>query len=73
MRYLWAFAQFWYDFIVGDSVFLAIGVLAAAVLTAGAETRHVGILAESLLPAVVVVTLLTSLPIRSRWISRRNL
>lgn len=73
MRYLWAFGRFWYDFIVGDSVLLAVGVVVAVVITAGAETRHVGILAESLLPAVVVVTLLTSLPIRSRWISRRNL
>ncbi len=71
MRYLWAFARFWYDFIVGDSILLAIGVLVAVVMTSGAEKQHVGMLAEALLPAAVVVTLLVSLPIRSRRVSRR--
>ena len=61
MKYLKAFGLFWYDFIVGDSVVLAIGgvgglVLAYAVVLAGGAT-----LAQIILPSVVVTTLAASL------------
>lgn len=71
MRYPCLFARFWYDFIVGDSILLAIGVLVTVVITSGAEKQHVGILAQALLPAAVVVTLLASLPLRSGRAFRR--
>ena len=61
MSYLAAFARFWWDFIVGDSIALAIGAIlalggAAALAHAGFETA-----AELLLPAGVVATLLAAL------------
>jgi hypothetical protein len=65
MRYVTAFVRFWYDFIVGDSVVLAIGapvILALAYLfahTGGAEAAQV------LLPVAVVATLAASLALRS--------
>jgi hypothetical protein len=63
MRYVTGFARFWWDFIVGDSVVLAIGgclVLALGVLLAhgGGATA-----AEFILPAVVVSTVAVSLRI----------
>lgn len=59
MRYLTSFAAFWYDFIVGDSVVLAIG----GVLMLGAlmVDNGLGAAAEVALPAIVVGTLALSL------------
>ena len=61
MKYITGFAAFWYDFIVGDSVVLAIG--GAAVLVIGALLVHWDMrsIAEVALPAIVVGTLAVSL------------
>jgi hypothetical protein len=61
VRYIAAFGAFWYDFIVGDSVVLAIG--GVAVLAVGALLVHSGMraAAEVALPAIVVATLAISL------------
>lgn len=61
MRYVVAFARFWYDFIVGDSAVLAIG--GAAVLVVGAALAQNGYhhLAEVALPMLVGGTLAVSL------------
>ena len=66
MKYLAAFGRFWYDFIVGDSVVLAIGVPVALVVAYGAvKVEGGGLVAEILLPLIVILTLLASLPLRS--------
>ena len=61
MKYLAAFGAFWWDFIVGDSIVLAIG--GAGVLLGGALLVSIGMghTAEVLLPAVVIATLAGSL------------
>jgi hypothetical protein len=61
MKWLTAFGRFWWDFIVGDSVILAVGgatvlILGAILVEAGANT-----LAEVALPLAVAVTLALSL------------
>jgi hypothetical protein len=58
------FGRFWYDFIVGDSVVLAIG--GAGALAIGSLLVHLdtGALAEVLLPTIVIGTLALSLPLR---------
>jgi uncharacterized membrane protein YtjA (UPF0391 family) len=59
-----AFGRFWYDFIVGDSMVLAIGspaVLGFGFLFARSNEAWA---AQILLPVAVVVTLLISLPLR---------
>lgn len=64
MRYLKGFGLFWWDFIVGDSMVLALGVL--AVVAAGyvlASQSGTG-LVEVLVPLGVVLTLVFSLPRR---------
>lgn len=66
MKYVIGFGQFWYDFIVGDSVFLAVGgvvmlALGYALVQAGASD-----VAEVVLPLTVVGTLVVSLPLRKR-------
>jgi hypothetical protein len=59
------FFRFWYDFVVGDSVLLAIG--AVVTLTIGAALVWMGWrpAAELVLPAAVIVTLGVSLPRRA--------
>jgi hypothetical protein len=61
MRYLTAFGRFWWDFIVGDSVTLAVGgatvlVLGALLVAAGADD-----LVQVALPVAVAATLALSL------------
>ena len=58
------FAAFWYDFIVGDSMILAIG--GPAVLGLAYLVSHAGdpAIAQVLLPITVVVTLVASLVLR---------
>jgi hypothetical protein len=61
MRWLAAVARFWWDFVVGDSVILAIGGVAvlgtgAVLVAAGASS-----LAQVALPMAVAVTLALSL------------
>jgi hypothetical protein len=55
------FAAFWYDFIVGDDWVLAVGVLVALALTAGAAGSSLGAGAWLLLPLLAVLVLAISL------------
>lgn len=66
MRYIAAFGHFWYDFIVGDSVVLALG--GVSVLALGWLFSRIGdgVIAEVLVPLVVVATLALSLNPRRR-------
>ncbi len=61
LRYAQALGRFWYDFIVGDSAFLAIGGPLA--LVAAYLFRGMG-LVEVLVPAIVVATIVVSLRFR---------
>ena len=63
MRWLVAFGRFWYDFIVGDSAVLAIGVIVALALTALLVAAGGGMYGPLVLPLPVAVTLAISL----RW------
>ena len=60
-KYAVAFARFWYDFIVGDSVVLAIGGAGAIGIGALLAHNNAGAIAEPVLPAVVIATLAISL------------
>lgn len=64
MRYVVGFGRFWYDFIVGDSIVLALGGFAT--LGVGLLLVHFGshLAAEVALPLMVVATLAASLPLR---------
>jgi hypothetical protein len=65
MRWAIAFGRFWYDFVVGDSIILAIGgpaALASGYLVVSSANG----LVEVALPLVVMLTLLASLAWRSR-------
>ncbi len=59
MRYLTAFARFWYDFIVGDDWTVAIGVVIALVATL--ILAQLDIAAWWLMPVAVVGLLAFSL------------
>ncbi len=62
MRYLRAFLLLWYDFLVGDSIVLAIGgvlILALGYLLVQVEAVKA---AEIILPLAAVVTIFVSLP-----------
>lgn len=61
MKYVVGFGQFWYDFIVGDSIFLAIGGIGSLALGYLFVSAGAAAAAEIVLPAVVVVTLIVSL------------
>jgi hypothetical protein len=61
MKYLVAFGAFWYDFLVGDSIVLAIGGGAALALTYLAVAAGAAALAEFVLPAIVIATIAISL------------
>ncbi|MDP3208944.1 MAG: hypothetical protein Q8M65_07330 [Rhodoglobus sp.] len=61
MRYVVGFGRFWYDFIVGDSIVLAIGGAGALALGALLVANGAGAITEWLLPTTVVVTLAVSL------------
>jgi hypothetical protein len=61
VKYISGFAAFWYDFLVGDSMVLAIGgigVIAFAYLLVEAGAASA---AEFVMPAVVIATLAVSL------------
>jgi hypothetical protein len=62
MKYVVGFGRFWYDFIVGDSVFLAIGAVAMLALGYGMVEAGASTFAEVLLPLTVALTLIVSLP-----------
>ncbi|MGE3074756.1 MAG: hypothetical protein AB7N24_01395 [Dehalococcoidia bacterium] len=57
MKYVIAFLAFWWDFIVGDSIVLAIGSVAALLGAAALAQNGYGIAAEILLPLAIVGTL----------------
>jgi hypothetical protein len=59
MRYIVAFARFWFDFIVGDDWRVAVAVIAALALTA--VLAHHGVAAWWLMPLAVVAILFGSL------------
>jgi hypothetical protein len=62
MKYVIGFGRFWYDFIVGDSVFLAIGGVAMLALGYALVEAGAASVAEVVLPLVVAATLIVSLP-----------
>jgi hypothetical protein len=64
MKYATGFLRFWYDFIVGDSVILAIGgatvlIVAYVLVEAGATLA-----AEVALPLIAISSIVLSLPRR---------
>jgi hypothetical protein len=59
MQYISNFLQFWYDFVVGDDWVVAVGVVAALVVTA--LLAHASIAAWWLMPLAVAALLATSL------------
>jgi hypothetical protein len=59
MRAGWSFLRFWYDFIVGDDVIVAAGVVLALAGTAMLARHHVA--AWWLLPTAVIALLGMSL------------
>ena len=59
MRYLRAFARFWWDFIVGDDWRVAVGVAVALGITA--LLTHEGVNAWWLLPIAIALVLAGSL------------
>jgi hypothetical protein len=59
VRYVIAFARFWYDFVVGDDWRVAVGIVAALGLTAVLSDH--GVAAWWLMPVAVVAILLGSL------------
>ena len=62
MKYVTGFFQFWYDFIVGDSVLLAIGGIAVIVLGYLLVQAGANVAAEALLPFIVIGAVAASLP-----------
>ena len=64
MKYVAGFFRFWYDFIVGDSVLLAVG--GALVLAVGYLAVQAGldVAAEIFLPLIAIGAVAVSLPRR---------
>jgi hypothetical protein len=60
MRYVVGFARFWYDFIVGDSITLAVGGAAAIAGAAAFAAWGPAVVAEVGLPAAIVLVLTVS-------------
>ena len=65
MKYVRGFFLFWYDFLVGDSIALAIGGIAVLALAFALVEIEAETAAEFILPVAVIVTIWASLP-RSR-------
>ena len=61
MNYIARFGRFWYDFVVGDSVTLAIGAVTALAAGALLVWAGAGTLTEMLVPVAVVIALAISL------------
>jgi hypothetical protein len=60
MRYVKAFARFWYDFVVGDDWKIAVGVVVAlALLLVAVKTHLFGDTGLTLLGAALVVAAFT--------------
>ena len=61
MKYIVGFARFWWDFVVGDSIALAIGGAGALLVAIALVHSQASALAEFALPSIVVATLVISL------------
>ncbi len=61
LRWPIAFARFWWDFIVGDSIILAIGGIAVLAIAFAAAHAGAPRLADVLIPLAVAGTLAASL------------
>ena len=61
MKYVKGFGYFWYDFLVGDSIVLAIGGVGAIALAYLAVVGGAAVLAGVVLPLVVIATIVASL------------
>lgn len=61
MSFIKAFALFWWDFIVGDSITLAWGVLLTLALAALLANFGNSVVAEFAVPAAIIATLGLSL------------
>jgi len=64
MKYVIGFGQFWWDFIVGDSVILAIGGIGALALAYAIVEAGNASLPQFILPIVVFGAIAASLPLR---------
>lgn len=62
MRFLKAFGLFWYDFLVGDSIVLAVGGVLILALGYALVQLHAKTVAEIVLPLAGVATIYVSLP-----------
>jgi hypothetical protein len=62
MKYLKGFFLFWYDFLVGDSMALAIGGVLVLLLGAGLVAIDAVAVAQIVLPIAAASTLAASLP-----------
>jgi hypothetical protein len=62
MGWVKGFFLFWYDFLVGDSIVLAIGGPLVLALGYGLVQVHAEVVAQIVLPLAAVATLLLSLP-----------
>jgi hypothetical protein len=60
MRYVVGFLQFWYDFIVGDSILLAIGGVGVLLLGYLLAEANAAVAAEVLMPAGIIGTICAS-------------
>jgi hypothetical protein len=61
MNFIVRFGLFWWDFIVGDSIALAVGTLVALGLAYGLANQVDSLAAEILLPVAIIATLIISL------------
>ncbi|MEI6665097.1 MAG: hypothetical protein WCL53_02975 [Chloroflexota bacterium] len=61
MKYITGFAMFWWDFIVGDSIALAIGGLAVLLVAAGLVRADQQMAVQLAMPLIVIATLAVSL------------
>ncbi|HEY7269711.1 MAG TPA: hypothetical protein VH951_07780 [Dehalococcoidia bacterium] len=64
MKYVTGFFQFWYDFIVGDSVLLAIGGVLVLLTGWLAVQGGIDVAAEIALPLIAIGAVAVSLPRR---------
>jgi hypothetical protein len=66
MKYVKGFILFWYDFLVGDSIYLAFGGVVVLALGYALVETNLAPVAEMLLPLVAIGTIWVSLPMRSK-------
>ncbi|MEI6666383.1 MAG: hypothetical protein WCL53_09585 [Chloroflexota bacterium] len=61
MKYITGFAMFWWDFIVGDSIALAIGGIAVLLIAFGLVRADQQMAVQLAMPLIVIATLAVSL------------